>query len=383
MVGGEQLTGGGSLLRLLHLSDLHLGWYPGFVGDKAAQRARERNQIISKAVDSALAAEVDLVIIAGDLFDNHKPEEGLVEQTIGELRRLEHAGIRLLTVPGNHDEITYSNSVYRRHASRWPGMLVQNPTPRHVASLCINGEDVHLYSLAYTGGVTQSDKPLGNLPRLNEPGLHIGVFHGSLDWNAGERSLPLSREELAKAGYNYTALGHFHRASQHRVGQNLISYCGSPEAKGFGDLGTQCLQTVDISTSEVTLKTTALQLRPQRVEQLFLDDIDSLHELDAAIAELADTNLILRLELSGSAAFFIDPTALASRHEHRFYHLEVRDETVAFTPQLLDQWTNELTVRGTFVRRMLQRLSAAETEDEKQIVQLALRRGLAVFGSEG
>ncbi|WP_324667949.1 hypothetical protein [Geochorda subterranea] len=44
-----------------------------------------------------------------------------------QFRRLEAAGVRVVTVPGNHDEITCADSVYRERASEWPGLLVQSP----------------------------------------------------------------------------------------------------------------------------------------------------------------------------------------------------------------------------------------------------------------
>ncbi len=57
-----------------------------------------------------------MVIIAGDLFETHKPEPALVEEVVAQLERLERAGVAVVTVPGNHDEITYADSVYRVHA---------------------------------------------------------------------------------------------------------------------------------------------------------------------------------------------------------------------------------------------------------------------------
>src|SRR5690606_42061096 len=59
--------------------------------------------------------------------------------------------------------------------------------------------------------------------RLDRDGVHLAVFHGSLDWDAGDRSLPLMSPALAAAGYDYIALGHIHRPGEKKVGPGLRS----------------------------------------------------------------------------------------------------------------------------------------------------------------
>lgn len=76
-------------IRCLHLADLHLGWMPSQLGGREEERGRERDQFLKKAVDLALtpASGIRLVIIAGDLFETHRPGPELVETVLRELRR--------------------------------------------------------------------------------------------------------------------------------------------------------------------------------------------------------------------------------------------------------------------------------------------------------
>ncbi|MFN2323429.1 MAG: exonuclease SbcCD subunit D, partial [Trueperaceae bacterium] len=141
--------------RLLHLADLHLGWSPrGLSEDRARLRRERRDGLLRQAVDVALSEAVDAVLIAGDLFERHRPDPATLAAALAELRRLTDAGIALVTVPGNHDELSYANSVYRTEADRWPGVLVTRPTFGPVATLRLDGHDVHVAALAYVGGVT-------------------------------------------------------------------------------------------------------------------------------------------------------------------------------------------------------------------------------------
>ena len=91
---------------------------------------------------------IDLVIIAGDLFETHTPEPALIEHVLSKLRQLDNAGIPVITVPGNHDEITYHNSVYRQYGTgrTWPG-ICSNPMPELVFRHEIKGVPVFIYSL--------------------------------------------------------------------------------------------------------------------------------------------------------------------------------------------------------------------------------------------
>ena len=227
------------LLRCLHLADLHLGWSPSFLGDKAEEYARWRDGMLQRLTEWIVdpQQQLDLILIVGDLFETHRPAAALVEQTIAALEAWEKAGITVITVPGNHDEITYHDSVYQRYGQRWPGYLVTNPMPQPPRELTINGEKLYLYSLAYTGGLTKVADYVEPYPRVGAEGIHLAAFHGSLDWQTGERGLPLSAAQLAAAGYDYVALGHFHRPQQLERNGTVIAYAGAIASKGFSDIG--------------------------------------------------------------------------------------------------------------------------------------------------
>lgn len=361
------------LIRCLHLSDMHLGYLPGQLGRKSQIRADERNDLLRKAIDIALTHDVNLVIIAGDLFDNHRPEGGLVESVLRELSRAAEAGIAVITLPGNHDEITYRDSVYRRYAARWPGVLVTNPQPALSATLSISGETVFIYGVAYTGGITEADSPITTPPRVSADGIHIGVFHGSLDWNAGERSLPLDSRTLAQAGYNYVALGHYHRFMQQQIDHTLLVYPGASEAKGYSDPGTGSVVLAEISQHGSSIQRLDLGLR--KFQEVTLNP----RQVDDTLRQLTDQELALRVILKGITDEPVDIKALEARCSDAFYHLEIRDETEYLSPAMIEQLSRELSVRGAFIRRMQQLVASAEDGAEKQLRYRALEMGLRAF----
>lgn len=368
------------MVRILHLADLHLGWQPRFLGAKAAARQQERDRLLTRAVELVLNEEpVDVVIIAGDLFETHTPPQPLVESVLADLDKLVAAGVQLITVPGNHDEITYADSVYREQSARWPGILIQNPMPDHVASFDVKGTPVHVYGLAYTGGLTRLQPPLTDFPRLDEQGVHVAVFHGSLDWDAGERSLPLSSEALARAGYDYVALGHIHLHEVHDVGRGKAVYAGATEGKSFSDTGTGAFCFTRLSGGEAHVELQPVDVRSiaeKRVDVTDLEDADAIAERAAAEA---DGEAIVRVRLVGAAMAPLSTDVLAERLRDLYYYVEVVDETTLLDADIIAALAKEPTVRGQFVRRMQEGLAAATDEKERMRWQGALRRGLAAL----
>ena len=103
-------------IRILHLADLHVGASFPSMGDRSEERSRDFLSALLRAVEYAVSdpKPVDLVAIAGDLFDTHDPDEGLVYQVEAALEQLDRAGLPTLIVPGTHDAPSYRRSIYRR-----------------------------------------------------------------------------------------------------------------------------------------------------------------------------------------------------------------------------------------------------------------------------
>ncbi len=373
------------LIRILHLADLHLGWTPAFLGPRADARRAERDRLLERAVDFALdpGNGIGLVVIAGDLFESHRPDPALVAGAIRQLARLTAAGIAVVTVPGNHDEITYHDSVYRQRAADWPGILVQNPMPARVATLEVGGIPCHIYAMAYTGGVTRVERPLAEFPRGADPGVHVAVLHGALDWNAGERSLPIDAAGLARAAYHYVALGHIHQHQVRPVGAGRAVYPGAVEGKGWSDPGVGFLTVAEVGEGGVAVRRVPMDVRPIRVVDIDAGAFETAAELAAALAEGGDGRAIQQVRLRGAPPFPVDAAELEAALADRFYHLEVVDETDAAPPHVVERLAGEPTIRGEFVRRMLRAMEAAADERERRVLRQALRHGLAALRGGG
>ena len=86
-------------MKILHTADWHLGKkLDGF------SRLEEQILVMNEIVEIADEQQVDLVLIAGDLFDNFNPSVEAVELFYKTLKRLSNNGKRpVVAISGNHD----------------------------------------------------------------------------------------------------------------------------------------------------------------------------------------------------------------------------------------------------------------------------------------
>ncbi|QDH79014.1 exonuclease subunit SbcD [Echinicola soli] len=91
------------MLKLLHSADWHLG--------KRLQeysRLPEQQLVLEEMIAIADHEEVDLVLLAGDIFDSFNPSHEAVELLYKSLRRLSKDGKRpIIAISGNHDSTQF------------------------------------------------------------------------------------------------------------------------------------------------------------------------------------------------------------------------------------------------------------------------------------
>lgn len=372
-------------VRILHLADLHLGAsFPG-MGDRGVERSRDLLGAFLRATEFAAgdARPVDFVVIAGDLFDTHDPDPALVYQVEAAIEKLHQARVPVFLVPGTHDAYSYRKSIYRRLRLPEGSQLFVAPVLTPGPRLNIRGESVQVYGIAYDPAVSQH--PLGEFRPVGEADYHVGILHAALQdsptWKIRPGDLPITRTEIAASGLHYLALGHYHNFAEVREGGSVAVYPGTLEGRKFGENGPRYLVTATLAHEAVSIERT-----PWNVRTLSETGIDLLgaeiHEeaqLAERIAAFAGDREVVRVRLSGAAPFVFDADRLTARLLPRFFHLELDDQTYVVNASLLERFRDEATVRGLFVRKMLERLDHASTPRERETATLALRIGLAEF----
>ncbi|SEJ34214.1 Exodeoxyribonuclease I subunit D [Cyclobacterium xiamenense] len=90
-------------MKLLHTADWHLGKRLQDVS-----RLEEQKLVLEEIIDLADRHEVDMVLLAGDVFDTFNPSHEAVELLYKTLRRLSKNGDRpIVVISGNHDSTQF------------------------------------------------------------------------------------------------------------------------------------------------------------------------------------------------------------------------------------------------------------------------------------
>lgn len=88
-------------MKLLHTSDWHLGRSFHGVGTLAAQR-----RFADQLLETVTSENVDVVLVAGDVYDRALPGVDVVNLFDDILARLNAAGVQVVVTSGNHDSAT-------------------------------------------------------------------------------------------------------------------------------------------------------------------------------------------------------------------------------------------------------------------------------------
>lgn len=206
---------------LVHTSDLHvedsaIGRYHGLLGLQAV-------------LQKAQSLSADIVLLAGDTFDNHRVSQTMLQRTRD---MLADARVPVVLLPGNHDSIL-PECLFRRAGLDDLGHVhVLGVT--HADAIMFAEHDLEIRGRALHG--------FGDMPPLHTTNARttrwqIVMAHGHYvpphEWNAqSHRAWRISNEALAATGADYVALGHWDRATPVGDGTVPAYYSGSPDLAG-------------------------------------------------------------------------------------------------------------------------------------------------------
>lgn len=385
------------MLRLLHTADVHLGARHTDLGEQASALRERRFAAFRATIDLAVAEKVDLVLIAGDLFDSNVQPRRTVERVAAELRRLVEARIRTVIIPGTHDVYDRA-SIYR--AYDLPALAGSTPDDDLLTVLTPDRPDIVLTALdaVVYGRVFESkrapESPLTGLRAATDDRAtwKLGLVHGAIAIpGLVERDeVLITRDEIAASGLDYLALGHWHSAQAGTAGETHFAYSGAPEPVAVDQdrAGMALLVALDRVNGR---KVVTVEQRPvgrTRFQALELDlaAIGSQPALVDRIRSMADPDLVLDVTLTGLRPdeADVDPDEVETELRDAFFRLRIRDRSVP--PLSEGALPPPDTIAGAFIRDLegrIAELEAADQVDAAAELRDALRLGrLLLAGHE-
>ncbi|HBQ21791.1 MAG: hypothetical protein A2Z91_04715 [Deltaproteobacteria bacterium GWA2_38_16] len=371
-------------LKVLHTADLHLGTHFPSLGNYGPEREKDFLTTFSSIIKLSLDQKVDLVLIAGDLFDSPHPSLNLFGTVKAELEKLIDANIPIALIPGTHDNIMASDHIYR-HPFFEQTILFKEPILKEPKFLDLKEHPIYLYGMAYHPDVP--GEYLKNLKRRDMPGIHLGLLHGSIqgspDWKIYAKDFPVSIDELASLNLDYIALGHYHnRMVYSHEGKIIASYTGTPEGKRFKESGQRYVHLLEFKEgSPLELTPVPINTKTLLEKEIDLFTFPTQTSLAKEILKLSPQKekTLLRIILKGVTENILDIEKIYSEIAPYFPHVEILDETSVMNSQWMSHLEKENSIRGFFVRRMKEKMDEVKDPLEKELQVASFKEILFEF----
>lgn len=292
-------------MKLIHLSDLHLGKRVN-----GYSMLEDQKYILGQILERIAELNPRAVLLCGDIYDRTVPPEEAVELFDAFLVELSRRSIEVCLISGNHDSAerlafggrlmdlagVHVSPVYNGtiepvtledefgSVDLWPIPFLK---PAHVRRFFPERE-LKSYSDAMAAVVESLDlKP----DRRNVALVHQ-FLTGSQTCDSEERTVG-GTDEVDSAvfdAFDYVALGHLH--GPQRVGRENVRYCGSPLKYSFSEARqVKSLTVVELEGEERGAVIHTLPLTPMRDLRCIRGSFRELMESDEGVEDYCELTL--------------------------------------------------------------------------------------------
>ncbi len=361
-------------VKILHTADLHIGARDAFLGTAAEGRRFEALLTFEKIVDLAKENGASLLLIAGDLFENNDIEAAFIDGIFNKIAATPE--VKVIFAAGNHDPLTASSPFLTRAL---PQNLFVLPSKDSV--MTFEELKVKIYGRSFESVYLKGEEEF--TLNSDEDYINIMVQHGELRADMGSDYNSITPKFVKKSGMDYIALGHVHSHTPvGKIENTSFAYPGCPEGQGFDELDEKGVYLGTVFKNGTDLQFIPVAKRQHIIKQVDItgcEDITQkvLEDLKATVQNYTEN--LYKIELTGSIApdTQLNIAEITARLSNHLYFVKLRDKTeIAIDLELL---ANEPTLKGVFVKNMLEKM---KTADDKDAVKRALNIGLRAFDTE-
>lgn len=361
-------------IKCIHTGDLHLGMEfknASFNKQQANIRRLELWETFEKIVNRAEEERCNLLLIAGDLFEDDLCSIGDIKRINEKFKELTNT--KVIISAGNHDNIS-EKSLYK---------LINWHENVHIFDTTgiskIEFEDINTVVWGYSWSKKEEKEEIIKNLKVDEKNkINILMIHADVI-NKNTEYLPIDKDLLYNAGFDYIALGHIHKPQF--IKEN-ISYCGSPEPLDFGETGEHGIVEGVISSGKTLMKFIPFSKRNFIVKNLNISEEKSYNDIINRIIKIDDienrSNNFYRIILNGlrDRDINLNYSDLMETVKNEFYYIELIDNTQPDYDLERMEKENSNNIIGHFIRVM------KEKGIEDPVNKKALYFGLEALMSE-
>ena len=390
-------------MKILHTADWHLGKRL----DRFS-RLEEQILVMDEIVQIADEQNVDLILIAGDLFDNFNPSVEAIELFYKTLKRLSLNGKRpVIAISGNHDSpslIDAPDPLARECGIILIGHPKAKVTPFELDDFKISNSvegmieiqlknydfPIRIVHTAFANEVRlkeyfgeNKEDALNQILAENwkdiadefcdENGVNILMTHlymnkkGApiLEEPDGEKPIKIGNADLIYSDIipkqiQYTALGHLHAFQNIGTKEKPVIYSSSPLCYSFSEAGqTKYVSIIEANPNkEVTYEKIALKNGKDLVRKTF-------DEVEKAIAWLTENqNTLVELTLESETYLKAEERKLIYNAHHGIVHLIPKVKNQEFNQNQLHEINLNQDIQSLFKDYFKSKNNAQEPNEE-------------------
>lgn len=355
-------------MKFVHIADMHFDSPFIALSDKGnlgEQRRLEQRKTFKKVIEYIKQNGIEYLFISGDLYEHQHVRKSTIEYINNLFKEIPET--RIFISPGNHDP--YLKKSYYATFDWNENVHIFG---HEIEKIQLDGVDIYGYGF---DDFYCSNSNIENLKIENPEKINILVIHGTLDGSNAEdmQYNSMSTTMLKQKGLNYIALGHIHKNNFEKNAK--IIYPGSTISLGFDEIGDHGMVVGKINSLENKLEFIKLDETEFVEIELNCTEINSVEELIEKINEInIEENKLYKIILIGKRNFEINIYNLYKYYLNERI-IKIKNKT---KPNFnLEEIANENTLRGLFVKEILEEINNKNYDEE--IIEQALELGMEIL----
>ncbi|MDR7426829.1 MAG: DNA repair exonuclease [Armatimonadota bacterium] len=362
------------MISLLHTADVHLGMgFPG-LGAHGREHREQLRRTFARIVDLALQQRVDLLLVAGDLFDSQRQSEATLAFVREQFLRLRDGGIRVVLLAGNHDPLG-EESVWSR--ARFEATC-DNVTLFGAQPQTLILPDLDLTVIGQSVG-PDGPQPLRGWPQERTTQFAVGLAHGSAYREGVVEAGTIHPADVRRLGLDYLALGDWHSTQAVTGPPTPAWYAGAPEFLAMDQEAGQVLLVTIPQPGQAQVRPVRVGRRSYRRVEVDITGLDP-DRVRAAAMGAAGPDVVLDVVLTGMAPPHRLPQVrdLEEALQEACFRARVRNQVTVWLEEEALEAFPERTLVGRYIRLMRERAATAPPQ-ERPILEEALQVGVAML----
>ena len=366
-------------IKVLHCADLHFDTpFKELSKEVSDVSKNELLEVFKNIIDLSINENVEVLLIAGDVFDNLTVNKNTLFFISDQIKRIKD--IKVFISPGNHDPYN-EKSFYS---------MINWPENVYIFKGDMEFKEVKELNLIVWGAGFRNNYENETLLRkvnVDNDKINIMLLHGEItSANSKNKYNPIYISDIYESNIDYIALGHRHKFSGIlKAGITTYAYSGCPQGRGFDEEGEKGVIVGEVDKGGANLKFFPMYKRKYITREIDITDTNNYDEVVFKVLSQLNNEEIYqnfyKIILKGEIKehFNLNEKLLIEKLKDKFYYIKIINNTSIEVN--LEELSRDYSVKGKFIAKIFEKLKCA-SDDEKEILELALKIGIQCLSED-